>query len=1137
MSTRTHILFLYICAYMHIFFVYNICAGARPRAADFRASVSPSSVNTKRAVKSPPMRNEVLGGSPRKGLASPRYANSNASLPHESPSEVAMYRKGHFDASTLPRSHDSYEVENLRVKLGDMEAKLLNTQSQLVKERETSRTAKARLAIEMQTRMSSAEQDLLRSKAFLEHKLEGMHSHFKQTRAALEAEKKKRHLGELEIDRLQRSIDSKSLNHTTAQLMSFEENPDSSVLRTKNSGTEVKKIQDLCQANLMLLGQKRSAVKFVVAMNTEVSSISAMLNETIDRMKSAQGMELADEMLATENKALLMAQLQAQSQLQLTESDLQRCHADLQRCQDELAQSNAEFATFKLQVEHNFVIGLEDQTKKLEESTALLKASEVHASLMHKALEQEQERSSAQIADMHEELNSLHQSRMSATAKSKNHDGDLAWQQLSEGISVKLDMKMHDVDNSVEFVQAVKLDLCSALGLSATRIQMHGLRAGSVIVDLAVQEGMNQSDRTSGEIIMELLRQIKDPSSELRCGNTTNKIMSIEIYGGDSLYQQNIQSLSKIDDSSTAINDSTRSTSNWIELVEQQTVQLKRQTADIVELENLNRGLAIELLDKEGDLSSTRLALDMREKEAESLKARDRSSTNKLQQLQQLQDKLQQLQDKLQLAEADASDWKRAFTNLENQLNEHNQLVKQHLDSAEIRADGLQKEKMQLAVELSEAKQQYLRASQESLLSVEALDSPTIIPLDPPSPEGEMLTKVPSKATRAAAPPVPVRAVPPPATRSSPSSTRSLPPSTLPPLPNALPNREDTQDGGRVDMRLNLNTLSFEAVGEKGSAQRVAFDAQLQQDLSRSSGLPMSSFDIQQVAKGGGVVVDLIICAHPAGRGPDPLQVAVDLQKQVKDPNSRLMTGMLTRHMQELSVRPSYSIQHQESIQHKEYKLIRDENQRLREQVQNLRAQVMKSEAEMEEGLVRIYELEQELKEHLRIANTMQAQIDGSIQQHGSCLSMLHDAQQSNEQLAVRLREADHRLLSMQHEKQAILTDAQGGMGELDRVRNARDESAAMVGTLQVRNRELEARLEEAGEQLNRVAGVVAQQQKKVQESNIRAEELWHNHEELKRAFSQELAHKQATERDGKAIMERVYITYIYVYTFLSVSM
>ena len=55
---------------------------------------------------------------------------------------------------------------------------------------------------------------------------------------------------------------------------------------------------------------------------------------------------------------------------------------------------------------------------------------------------------------------------------------------------------MADVENSLEFVQAVKLDLCTALGISAPRIQVHGLRGSSVLVDMTVLEGQPETDRS-----------------------------------------------------------------------------------------------------------------------------------------------------------------------------------------------------------------------------------------------------------------------------------------------------------------------------------------------------------------------------------------------------------------------------------------------------------------------------------------------------------------------------------------------------------------------------------------------------------------------------------------------------------------
>ena len=62
------------------------------------------------------------------------------------------------------------------------------------------------------------------------------------------------------------------------------------------------------------------------------------------------------------------------------------------------------------------------------------------------------------------------------------------------------------------------MDACTALGVSASRIHMHGLRAGSVIVDMLIQ-GKPILVIDAGELLSELLQQIKDPSSELKKEN------------------------------------------------------------------------------------------------------------------------------------------------------------------------------------------------------------------------------------------------------------------------------------------------------------------------------------------------------------------------------------------------------------------------------------------------------------------------------------------------------------------------------------------------------------------------------------------------------------------------------------------
>ena len=1084
--------------------------GSRPHAGDYRNSLSPTA-SSSRPARSPPSVPRSKGratGSPCKVPKSPRSASGDAQSvaglqsPEGAPA-MPYARRGHFDASTLPTHFDSYEVENLRAKLGEMEAKLLNTQSQLVKEREASRTAKARLAMELQTRMSSAEKDFVHSKTGLETQLDGLQESFQAAKAALDSEKKERQLREVEIERLQRAITNMSLNQSTQQsvLSGDASSVDTDWMPVPNSApssAEIQKIQDLCQVNLALLGQKRAAVKHVVAMNSEIAEISAMMQEIIGHMHTSAAMGLADEMLATENKTLLMAQLQMHSKLQFTESELQSCQEELKHAKMQLSELQKHFAqedkrtisrratrsaapppsqqqqqqqqeqgtpiadTFPLVSEQGdvFVVdGRSDEMDALKKSceacaewAGRLQKSEEQVHLLRSMLEQEYARSSAQLADLQEELNSVHQSRMSESMRFSG--AGFTSQQCAEGISMKLDMKLNDIENSVEFVQAVKLDLCSALGISAARIQMHGLRAGSVIVDMAVQEGVNQSDRTPGEILMELLRQTKDPSSELMSGCMTSKIISIEIYCNDRTYQENIKSDVNRNDTSSAVDESTRSTSNWIELVEQQTVQLKRQTADIVELEHLNRRLTTELEEKEGAVVIIRQALDTREAEVDALKSSNR-----------------QLEDQLHHTQADASNWKRAFDNLEAQLNQHNELIKTHLLAAEGRADGLQREKALLAAELNDMTEKYLRASQDSVRSVESFDSGTIIP------------EVATVATR----PNITRGAPPPVqARTSPSPTRYLSPSAGMSSEQPTTKSDADQDSSmRVDMSLKLS-LQFEAVGKEGSLERSAFEKQLKEDLARSSGLPTGCFNVKHLAPGS-ILVDLSIQPHPSVSGPSPLEVALQLQKQAHDPASRLKNGALTRHMAEVTVHLA---------ENQEYKMIREENQRLREQVQNLRAQVLKGEAEIEFRSSKINDLQKELEGHLSLSKQLQAQIDSSI-------SQLNKVQSDNAELALRFQEAEARAKKAIQEKDACLVELQ----EVKGPKNVGIEAGSIVGKLQLRNEELETRLREAEEQLNKVANVL-------EERHQQEQQLTFKHDELARAFDQEKLEKEKIQKE-----------------------
>ena len=963
--------------------------------------------------------------SPRQGGGRPTLSPDST---RDKTTPILYARKGHFDASSVPRQHDSVEMESLRGKMGAMEAKLLQTQSQLIKERESTRTAKARLAMEMQTRITSEEQELLRSNTLLEQQLAEFQEGFAKAKADLDTEKKERQLCEVEIDRLNRSIERSSLvlsqQPSFVQKGSPEEHGEA---RDTEVGIHVRKIQELCQVNLTLVAQKRSTVKHVVAMATEISDISWLMSECIDQIKASSSTEEADVMLATENKALLMAQLQAQSKLQLLEAELLACQKELAEARAQLTSPwpNSNGALSVQQSIDENVADVEGKTRRLEEElsalkkthaevmvkwTARIRESEVQADKLGKALQQERERSTVQLADLQDELNSVHQSRMSESAKHDNDhmdnflspetkkpsrsapqasraapsetsgkysaessghdfvplltlcDEDAAFSAVNlrqhhpEVLSIKLNMSIAEIENSVQFVQTVKSDLCSALGISASRMQVHGLRAGSVLVDLAVLEGAAESDRPPSEILMEILRQMKDPSSELMHGSTTSKTISVEIHRDEGTFEGSIKSLTKPHDTSDA-NDSSSST-NWIELVEQQTVQLRRQTADLVEAEHLNRKLIANMEEKEESSKAIRQALETREAEASLL-----------------QISMDDLSEKLRQAEMDASNWKRAFSNLESQLNEHNALIKKHLSVSEARADGLQLEKQKLAAELSDVTEKYMRASQDSYRSVESAGSVGIIPDVLPTPASQM--------TRGAPPPLPTRASPSPST-APPDASGSA--DHMVQYASSEPAAAGNSAQSTVDVTLKLALNCGESFRDHPGG-RGGFETQLKHELAHASGLAHTNFVIRRL-EADSPLVDLAIFSNLSGRDPEALATAIDLEQQARDPSSLLKSSTILRHVQEVTIR---------SPAHEEYKLTREDNQRLREQVQNLRSQVLKLEGEIEERCAKIGELEWQLSEHLRMAKAMQAQVEKSI-------SQLHEAQRSNKELAARLR-------------------------------------------------------------------------------------------------------------------------------------
>jgi len=97
-----------------------------------------------------------------------------------------------------------------------------------------------------------------------------------------------------------------------------------------------------------------------------------------------------------------------------------------------------------------------------------------------------------------------------------------------------------------------------------------------------------------------------------------------------------------------------------------------------------------------------------------------------------------------------------------------------------------------------------------------------------------------------------------------------------------------------LDMQVKLG-LDFHVAGPSNSLERAEFEEVLVCDLCKASGLKPLSFHVQTMSPGS-VVVNLLVFDDPTGGGPSPRDAGMALQRQVKDPNSTLRAGTLTRH-------------------------------------------------------------------------------------------------------------------------------------------------------------------------------------------------------------------------------------------------
>jgi len=99
-------------------------------------------------------------------------------------------------------------------------------------------------------------------------------------------------------------------------------------------------------------------------------------------------------------------------------------------------------------------------------------------------------------------------------------------------LELVLDMHMQDVAREGEeaFKEAVALDVAAAAGGDASKVRVLGLQAGSVRVEMALDEGVCGAGVRAVDVATALQEQAADPTSRLRQGRLTRATTAAKVH-------------------------------------------------------------------------------------------------------------------------------------------------------------------------------------------------------------------------------------------------------------------------------------------------------------------------------------------------------------------------------------------------------------------------------------------------------------------------------------------------------------------------------------------------------------------------------------------------------------------------------
>ena len=277
-----------------------------------------------------------------------------------------------------------------------------------------------------------------------------------------------------------------------------------------------------------------------------------------------------------------------------------------------------------------------------------------------------------------------------------------------------------------------------------------------------------------------------------------------------------------------------------------------------------------------------------------------------------------------------------------------------------------------------------------------------------------------------------------------------------------------------VEMTVTLE-MDFAATGVEGTASRQTFETLFRQDLSNSTGIPLESIKIINMAAGS-VRVDVQLETY-SGKVLDAFSAALSLKRQVRDAASPLRTGGLTRSCVDI--------------------IIKDKRTTL-ENIERLEKQLIGNESSLSQAKHEIEDLIKGLEQEQQKATKLESQLIEADKHIEMNYMNLEKKDGTLKELRGTLEAADKEITKLKGECEKNITEitnlkhqVQTDQSDLSSKRSQIDQ---LEGALQQTTRRLELHMaQSAAEQevIKSLEKEVSKLQSELNDSQMQVAELW----------------------------------------------